>query len=206
MRTLVKRLRAFTLIELLTVMAVIVVLAGLTLMGAGYANKKAATSRAEAEIQALSAALESYKADQGTYPIPTDAAQAALRSGTTFPPDYSPLPTKYFVSSRALYQGLSADGNDALLGGSIASSGSKVEGATRYFDFKTKMLGGVPSTGIISGSVYVQDPFGYCYGYYTPNVTGSGASSATGYNPNFDLWCTGGSTLASGSLGWNKNW
>ncbi len=58
----------FTLIELLVVIAVIAILAGLVLQTAGYAQKKGARSRAEAEIAALSAALESYKADNGDYP------------------------------------------------------------------------------------------------------------------------------------------
>ena len=62
----------FTLIELLVVITVIVILAGLVLQTAGYVQKKAARSRAEAEIAALSAALESYKADMGDYPRGTN--------------------------------------------------------------------------------------------------------------------------------------
>jgi prepilin-type N-terminal cleavage/methylation domain-containing protein len=58
----------FTLIELLVVITVIAILAGLVLQTAGYVQKKAARSRAEAEIAALAAALESYKADMGDYP------------------------------------------------------------------------------------------------------------------------------------------
>ena len=58
----------FTLIELLVVMAIIAVLASLVLSVAGYVQKKGARSRAEAEIAALGAALESYKADNGDYP------------------------------------------------------------------------------------------------------------------------------------------
>jgi general secretion pathway protein G len=58
----------FTMIELLTVIAIIAILAALVLNTAGYIQKKAARSRAEAEIAALSAALESYKAEYGTYP------------------------------------------------------------------------------------------------------------------------------------------
>jgi general secretion pathway protein G len=49
-------------------MAIIAILAGLILQTAGYVQRKGATSRAEAEIAALSAALESYKADMGDYP------------------------------------------------------------------------------------------------------------------------------------------
>jgi hypothetical protein len=41
---------------------------------AGYVQKKGATSRAEAEIAALSAALESYKADMGDYPGATNVS------------------------------------------------------------------------------------------------------------------------------------
>ncbi len=62
----------FTLIELLVVITVIAILAGLVLQTAGYAQKKGARSRAEAEIAALSAALESYKADNGDYPEGTN--------------------------------------------------------------------------------------------------------------------------------------
>src|SRR5229473_533972 len=63
---------AFTIIELLVVIAIIIVLAGLILSTVGYVQKKGARSRAEAEIAAMSAALESYKADNGIYPSNSD--------------------------------------------------------------------------------------------------------------------------------------
>src|ERR1700692_3256603 len=59
---------SFTIIELLVVIAIIIILAGLILSTASYVQKKGAGSRAEAEIAAMSAALESYKADNGIYP------------------------------------------------------------------------------------------------------------------------------------------
>ncbi len=71
----------FTLIELLVVITVIAILAGLVLQTAGYVQKKAARSRAEAEIAALSAALESYKTDMGDYPALTNGSS----SGTNTP-------------------------------------------------------------------------------------------------------------------------
>src|SRR6476469_477619 len=58
----------FTLIELIVVVGIIIVLAGLVLSTAGYARKKGARARAETEIAAMSAACESYKADNGVYP------------------------------------------------------------------------------------------------------------------------------------------
>src|SRR5919197_1168731 len=65
---LAKPPRAFTLIELILVIGIIIVLAGLVLSTAGYARKKAALARAETEIAAMSAAIENYKADNGVYP------------------------------------------------------------------------------------------------------------------------------------------
>src|SRR5438270_975570 len=59
---------AFTIIELLVVISIIIILAGLILSTVGYVQKKGARSRAEAEIAAISAALENYKADNGIYP------------------------------------------------------------------------------------------------------------------------------------------
>ena len=58
----------FTLIELLVVVAIIAILAGLTLSTLGYVNKKGAESRAKAEVAALSAAIDRYKFELGTYP------------------------------------------------------------------------------------------------------------------------------------------
>src|SRR5881394_2496477 len=63
---------AFTLIELIVVVGIILILAGLVLSTAGYARKKGARARAETEIAAMSAACESYKADNGIYPTNSD--------------------------------------------------------------------------------------------------------------------------------------
>src|SRR6059058_5515994 len=59
---------AFTLIELIVVVGVIIILTGLVLSTVGYARKKGARARAETEIAAMSAACESYKADNSVYP------------------------------------------------------------------------------------------------------------------------------------------
>src|SRR6266478_4232609 len=62
-----RRYNAFTLIELIVVVTIITILAGLVLSTAGYARKKGARARAETEIAAMSAACESYKADNAVY-------------------------------------------------------------------------------------------------------------------------------------------
>src|SRR5580765_3396845 len=118
---------AFTVIELLIVMAIIIVLAGLILATSGFVQKKGARSRAEAEIAAMSAALESYKADNGTYPTNTDTESLDPRTVTD--------PNAYQVACVALY--------DALTG---ATGGSRTPapGAKSYFTFKPNMLNPPP--------------------------------------------------------------
>ena len=92
---------AFTIIELLVVISIIIILAGLILSTVGYVQKKGARSRAEAEIAAISAALESYKADNGIYP--RDATKT-----DQVDPAASPIP---ITATQFLYEQLS--GNSA---------------------------------------------------------------------------------------------
>jgi len=79
----------FTLIELMTVLAIIMILAGLIVAGAKYAMTKAGRSRAEAEIAAMENALENYKTDNGYYPLttgtrPSSATAAQFYGNSTF--------------------------------------------------------------------------------------------------------------------------
>ena len=62
---------AFTLIELLAVITIIGILAGLTLGAAGAVRRHGATSTAKAEVAALQAACDRFYADNSTYPIGT---------------------------------------------------------------------------------------------------------------------------------------
>src|SRR2546425_11268707 len=100
---------AFTIIELLVVIAIIIILASLILSTVGYVQKKGARSRAEAEIAAMSAALESYKADNGIYP----RGNADLSSTTPYDTDnldprtkINPTDSTYQKASLFLYEQL----------------------------------------------------------------------------------------------------
>ena len=66
-----RELSAFTLIELLAVITIIGILAGLTLGAAGAVRRHGANSTAKAEVAALQAACDRYFADNGAYPIGT---------------------------------------------------------------------------------------------------------------------------------------
>src|SRR5438094_1558500 len=90
---------AFTIIELLVVISIIIILAGLILSTVGYVQKKGARSRAETEIAAISAACESYKADNGIYP--REAATTDVLNARS-----SGNPTTYQSASLYLYDAL----------------------------------------------------------------------------------------------------
>jgi type II secretion system protein G len=59
---------AFTLVELMTVIAIIAILAGLILGVSGYATGKADRSRAIAEMEKIKGGLEEYRLQYGEYP------------------------------------------------------------------------------------------------------------------------------------------
>ena len=181
---------AFTLIELLVVMAIIIVLAGLVLSTVGYVQKKGARSRAETEIAAMSAACESYKADNGIYPRNSDTDNLDARTNG------DPATTAYRRASLYLYIQLS--GTDA--------NRTPITGAKSSFTFKPNQLSPADQTQPVE---FIRDPFGNSYGYSTANQ----AASASGYNPTFDLWSTAGLTTDPPGTGtdtitpqWIKNW
>jgi len=181
---------AFTILELLVVLTIILVLAGLILATSGYVRTKSKRSRAEAEIAALSAALENYKADNGIYPADTaNGTTTALDARTMFDPTAS----EYVAASFFLYRELSGD-----------STGTRVPTGKPYFSFKPNMLLPKDQSQAV---VAVGDPFGFSYGYSTSNQ----ASPAKGYNPTFDLWSTAGTGTGatpnpSPQDQWIKNW
>lgn len=155
----------FTLLELLVVIAIIAILAALVLSTAGYVQRKGATSRAEAEIAALSAALESYKADMGDYPVGTNGDPASTNTPGT--------------NNAFLRAALSPNGSNAL------NPLNKV-----YFEFSKGM--GPSGASLTDTNVAVLDPFGEGYGYYyTPASGPAGKRNGTNF---FDLWSRVSST------------
>jgi prepilin-type N-terminal cleavage/methylation domain-containing protein len=183
---------AFTLIELIVVVGIILILAGLVLSTAGYARKKSARARAETEIAAISAACESYKADNAVYPrgSQTDALDSTNDGN----------PNDYLTASQYMYGEITGDRN---------FDGTTDSGAKSYMTFKPASLLRAdmsqppsPSNPVLA----IGDPFSNSYGYSTKMAaTGSG-----GYNPTFDLWSTTGLTASPPSTAdqnqWIKNW
>jgi type II secretory pathway pseudopilin PulG len=181
---------AFTVIELIVVVGVIIILTGLILSTVGYARKKGARARAETEIAAMSAACESYKADNGVYPQNGDTDTLDPTSNFDSTPPASGQTNAYSQASLYLYE---------KLFGVTSGTRSEVPSSRSYFTFKPNMLYPTDTSADIVG---LRDPFGNLYGYSTRMAaTGSG-----GYNPTFDLWSTSGGTTTNDVPKWIKNW
>src|SRR5215211_63828 len=98
-----RRDHGFTLIEMLTVMLIIAILASLILGVNALVQSKAARARAEGEIHTISAGCENYKVDNGTYPRDTVTDDLDPRDNG------NPVSDKYRLASLFLYKQLSGD-------------------------------------------------------------------------------------------------
>jgi prepilin-type N-terminal cleavage/methylation domain-containing protein len=224
----------FTLVELLTVIVIITVLTSLVIGVSSLSHYNAAKHRTTGEIAAMSAALENYRADNGTYPRLAGVTEPTAVAGTDFlDPRKDASPTgsgtgarKYQLASQFLYEELSGDKVDRDF---KANPGEKA-----YYEFKPDFLNAQKKDGKVILVNWIQDAWGNCYGYstgyafqeqaYTDTLRARPDADRTevvgppaGYNPTFDLWSTGGSNRADPSEGsapgpfkdspkWIKNW
>jgi type II secretion system protein G len=80
--------RAFTLIELLIVVAIIAILAAIAVPNFLEAQTRAKVSRMKADMRSLATAIESYRVDNNDYAIPADEEGATIR--------FNAPPTEWF--------------------------------------------------------------------------------------------------------------
>jgi prepilin-type N-terminal cleavage/methylation domain-containing protein len=176
---------AFTLIELMAVITIIVILAGLVVGGLGYVNERQARSKAQVQIALLSKALEEYKLDMGQYPgdaINTGAAGTGI--------------------TQQLYTALFYEGYDYSTKKPPPDRWEKTVGSvtvpksTKIYlpdlDPRTSKQGWVnPATGATPPATlpapFIQDPWGKEYRY---------RKGTSAMNPDFDLWSTGKNGLS----------
>ena len=184
------------MIEMLVVIMVIFILAALVLAASSYVQNKGARARAETEIAAMSAALESYKADNGTYPGNADTNSLNPTTDVNSSPPTSGS-NNYSKASLYLYE---------QLAGVTSGLRSETPSSRSYYTFTPNMLSPKDTTKDIVG---ISDPFGNLYGYCTsknPMLNPSGYTTAAGNNPTFDLWSTSGGITPSDISKWTKNW
>ena len=167
---------AFTLIELMAVITIIVILAALVVGGLGHVNDKNARSRAVVQMALLSKALEDYKGDFGTYPVTANkTGNFAGPTGTN--------------TSSILFKFLYWDSdNDGTGTGDVDQKIylADLDPGTTANPNKQGWTTGTAGTGTV-----ISDPWGnqYCYRSAQP-LTGTTPNAGT-QNSDFDLWSMG---------------
>jgi prepilin-type N-terminal cleavage/methylation domain-containing protein len=157
---------AFTLVELLAVITIIGILAGLTLGAAGAVRRHGATSTAKAEVAALQAACDRFYADNNSYP-----SNSAVNPSSSF------APTAYTAAGQALFTN--------LVGSATLSAAPTTK---RYLEPKPAMVNTNPSPNIFS------DPWGYAYGYNSDGTNApliwstAGQTTSAGTNKWITSW------------------
>ena len=133
--------------ELMVVITIIFVLMGMVLFSAKNVDNTARRSRTQTEIAALGTALENYKIDNGTYPIP---ASGTMPNATT-----DGNPSSYTTSAQLLFTALS---------GRSSFEVSPTPGVKFYYPFKKNQVSAsTPSAAV--------DAWGNALGYNSVNPT-----------------------------------
>ena len=208
----------FTLIEMITVMAVIAILASIVLAVNSFVQRKSSTIRATTEIETIKAALASYKADNGSVPRKDDVTEGGdgLNPVQHVNPASGGNREKYVLACRELYEKLNGDDD---------RDGRTDKERTSYAaDFFSPNRVRYDSTGSARKVDYLQDPFGNCYGYSTEgsrieedyrkelrkDAAAPRPTTSKFFGAEYDLWSTGGTTkMASGGPDygkWVKTW
>jgi prepilin-type N-terminal cleavage/methylation domain-containing protein len=156
----------FTLIELMAVVTIIIILAGLVVGGMGFVSERQAKEKAKVQLALLTKALEEYKLDFGTYPPTTNVSKGAATSAILF---------------KALYWDSDNDG-----------SGAGQDDDQKIYLPQLDPTSGKQgwTTGTPGNNTKITDPWGNDYRYITA-VNASGQPNSNCQNPDFDLWSVG---------------
>jgi general secretion pathway protein G len=167
----------FTLIELMAVITIIVILAGLVVGGMSFVSERQAKEKAKVQIALISKALEEYKLDFGAYPPTTNRSGTfTTAAGTT--------------TSSILFDYLYLDSDRD---GAFPPNDTDQKIYIPEMDPATSKQGW--TTGNALKTTLVTDPWGNQYCYRTavgaPVANGAAPSNGATMNPDFDLWSMG---------------
>lgn len=173
---------AFTLIELMAVVTIIVILAGIVVGGMGFVNEKQAREKARVQIALLSKALEEYKLEMGSYP--GTSINFGGGTATEIGGDYSKI-----LYTALFYEGYQYT-NPATPPDNWTNKATKI--FLPELDPRNNKQGWVDTTTSTTPTAnqYIRDPWGNPY-LYRVGTLADGTSNKNAQNPDFDLWSKG---------------
>jgi prepilin-type N-terminal cleavage/methylation domain-containing protein len=206
------RRAGFSLVELLTVIAIISILIVMSVQGFAYGQRVLKRSTTETLMEAIKSGLQNYQRDFGEYPNPNRDDEIVIVDGK-----------EYNISSaKMLYQAITGDGYGEIylevapqdLPSEV--SDGKIEGAehknVKYKDY--------PSKGYITDGYYMVDGYGRPFQYIPTKGKQAGQINET-INTHYDLWSYAedfentkakpvdgniNNTIKEASIKWIKNW
>ena len=151
-----RRRRGFTLIELLGTLAVILLVAGITIGVVSFVQRRMAVMTTKAQLAALATALEAYKSDWGYYP-------------GTYTPRISNIGDAEARNNNLLYRALTGATGPGAKAYLRSLSQLQVRMNTVY---GTNSISGATTNNVIFSGTNWFDPFGKPNNYYnSPQTT-----------------------------------
>lgn len=177
---------AFTLIELMAVITIIVILAGLVVGGLAFVQDRQAKEKARVQMALIGKTLEEFKLDNGFYPPGMQTAGGIGPADNVDPTTKSAAITQSRALFTALYWDTDYDGT-----GAVKTNGDRDDEDQKIYlpdlDPGTNKQGWINGTG---ATAYIVDPWGFPYAYRSA-VQQSGTPFGPTQNPDFDLWSYG---------------
>lgn len=186
-----RRPSGFTLAEMMIVIAIIVILAALTIGGYNFAMRGSKRRVTESTMTAVQSSLERYFDQFGEYPEPASNEEVVEM-----------LPGKRYNvgGAKCLYQALRGDGYDAIKGASNTTSGGSASSDGNFSDEEIPrvLFKDMPATmwRKVSGSYILVDGFFNPFQYVkaptpTPSNNSDNSSSSQSQqtiNSTYDIW------------------
>ena len=178
----IRRVTAFTLVELLAAMAIVAILAAIAVTGIRSAKNRTAIAVSKSELAALAAALEDYKRHYGDYPwlgAGAGITQAAVEPGASLGP--KTVQALLFNCLTGVYGPRAFDDKDRQNGPNFLGTTKFTLEGTLSPRFQVPSLIPPNPPFKTAETVGLLDPWGRRYLYYYKNTTSPAAWQAPGY-------------------------
>jgi prepilin-type N-terminal cleavage/methylation domain-containing protein len=189
--------RGFTLLELLTVIAVVAILATFGIGAIRGAKERANIARARAELAALATALEEFKRIYGDYPQTGEFGQApATPTSDTSGPGLQTAQSKLFNCLTGVFGPRAFTNSDRLNGPNLLDVGKfTLNPTTLPITFLTAVSNAPNPPTKVEQNACLLDPWGRRYCYYYKSARAPAQWQATGYV----LYSAGRTVAANGT-------